>query len=62
MSADPPQVVNTGIFAGYQNVLVIDSAFMEVLLRLTRSTAPTRRYPVCFPLILYYDATLPMLD
>ena len=24
--------------------------------------APMRRYPVCFSLLLYYDATLPMLD
>ena len=24
--------------------------------------APTHRYPVCFSLLLYYDATLPMLD
>lgn len=31
MSADPPQVVNTGIFARYQNVAVIDSQFLEVL-------------------------------
>jgi len=32
MLADPPQVVNTGtIFAGYQNVIVTDSQFMEVL-------------------------------
>ena len=23
---------------------------------------PMRRYPVCFSLLLYYDATLPMLD
>ncbi len=31
MSADPPQVLNTGIFAGYQNAVVIDSQFIEVL-------------------------------
>ncbi len=31
MSTDPPQVVNTGIFAGYQNVVVIDGQFVEVL-------------------------------
>ena len=31
MSADPPQAVNTGIFAGYQNVVVMDSQFAEVL-------------------------------
>ena len=24
--------------------------------------APMRRYPVCFSLLLYYDANLPMLD
>ena len=24
--------------------------------------APMRRYPVCFPCLLYNDATLPMLD
>ncbi|KAF8345651.1 hypothetical protein F5887DRAFT_1190591 [Amanita rubescens] len=30
MSADPPQVVNTGNFAGYQNVAVMDSEFIEV--------------------------------
>ena len=24
--------------------------------------APMRRYPVCFSLLFYYDATLPMLD
>lgn len=31
--SDPPQVVNTitGIFAGYQNVIVMDSQFIEVL-------------------------------
>src|SRR6266550_5548325 len=31
MSADPPQVLNTGIFAGYQNAVVIDRQFIEVL-------------------------------
>ena len=31
MSADPPQAVNTGVFAGYQNVFVMDSQFIEVL-------------------------------
>ncbi|KAF8348018.1 P-loop containing nucleoside triphosphate hydrolase protein [Amanita rubescens] len=32
MSADPPQVVNTGIFAGpvYQNVVIMDSQFIEI--------------------------------
>ena len=34
----------------------------KAMLRLTCSTASTRRHPICFPLILYYDATLPMLD
>ena len=31
MSTDPPQVVNTGIFARYQNVVVKDCQFIEVL-------------------------------
>ena len=31
MSTDPPQVVNIGIFAGYQNVVLINSQFIEVL-------------------------------
>ena len=31
MSADPPQAVNASIFAGYQNVVVMDSQFAEVL-------------------------------
>ncbi|KAF8337247.1 P-loop containing nucleoside triphosphate hydrolase protein [Amanita rubescens] len=30
MSTDPPQVVNTGTFAGYQNVVIMDSQFMEI--------------------------------
>jgi hypothetical protein len=29
---------------------------------ITTLYAPMRRYPVCFSLLLYYDATLPMLD
>ncbi|KAF8343235.1 hypothetical protein F5887DRAFT_1104114, partial [Amanita rubescens] len=30
MSTDPPQVANTGIFAGYENVVVMDSQFIEI--------------------------------
>ncbi|KAF8343717.1 hypothetical protein F5887DRAFT_1283371 [Amanita rubescens] len=30
MSVDPPQVVNSSIFAGYQNVVVMDSRFTEI--------------------------------
>lgn len=31
MSTDPPQVVNAGIFAGYKNVVLMNSQFAEVL-------------------------------
>ncbi len=31
MLTDPPQVVNTSIFAGAKNVSLIDSQFIEVL-------------------------------
>ena len=31
MSIDPPQVMNTGIFAGDKNVVVMGSQFIEVL-------------------------------
>lgn len=30
MSADPPQILN-GIFSGAQNIIVIDSQFIEVV-------------------------------
>jgi hypothetical protein len=31
MSSDPPPVVNAGIFPRYQNIVVKDSQFIEVL-------------------------------
>lgn len=31
MSADPPQAVNTGVFAGYQNFYFRNAQFIEVL-------------------------------
>ncbi|KAF8318316.1 hypothetical protein F5887DRAFT_1088430 [Amanita rubescens] len=38
MSADPPQILNTGIFSGAQNVIVIDGRFIEVNYQLLTSS------------------------
>ena len=52
---------------GYKSHLIIPFVTMirgkrEESVTINTLYAPTRRYPVCFSLLLYYDDTLPMLD
>lgn len=31
MEANPPQIVETGIFSGYKNLIIADGQFIEVI-------------------------------